>query len=170
MQAMKNKTFAVWLTFLGGPLGLHRFYLIGFHDILGWLCIIPSAMGWYGIQRALELGQDDPTSWVLIPMLGFTIAACALNAIVFGLMPIEKWNAKFNSDQAADCESGQSNWFTIFGVASALLLGTTVLMASIVFSIQRYFENQIEEARAISQNLDPVIEKSIEQRTNSVKP
>ena len=24
---MKNKTLATWLTFLGGPLGLHRFYL-----------------------------------------------------------------------------------------------------------------------------------------------
>jgi len=32
-----------------------------------------------------------------------------------------------------------------------LLLGTTVLMSSIVYSIQRYFEVQIEEARQISQ-------------------
>ena len=170
MHIMKNKTFAVWLTFFGGPLGLHRFYLIGFRDLLGWLCVIPSALGWYGIQRALALGQDDPTSWVLIPMLGFTIAGCALNAIVYGLMPIEKWNAKFNADQAPTCASGQTNWFTILGVATALLMGTTVLMASIVFSIQRYFENQIEEARAISQNLEPVIDKSVEQRQNSVKP
>jgi hypothetical protein len=39
-----------------------------------------------------------------------------------------------------------------------------------VFSIQRYFENQIEEARAISQNLEPVIDKSVEQRQDIVKP
>jgi hypothetical protein len=32
-----------------------------------------------------------------------------------------------------------------------LLMGTTILMASIVFSFQRYFEFQIEAARAISQ-------------------
>ena len=25
----KNKTVAAWLAFLGGPLGLHRFYLYG---------------------------------------------------------------------------------------------------------------------------------------------
>ena len=34
---MKNKTFATWLTFLGGPLGLHRFYLRGLGDLAGWL-------------------------------------------------------------------------------------------------------------------------------------
>ena len=43
----------------------------------------------------------------------------------------------------------------IEGIAGAiglsLLIGTTVLMASIAFSFQRYFEYQIEEARKISQ-------------------
>lgn len=149
MRLMKNKTFAVWLTFFGGPIGLHRFYLKGFTDPLGWLLPVPTALGWYGVQRALELGQDDATSWVLIPLLGFTIAGCALNAIVYGLMSMVQWNSKFNQD--SESPSGQTNWLTIFGLATALLLGTTVLMASIVFSFQRYFENQIEEAKAISQ-------------------
>jgi hypothetical protein len=101
------------------------------------------------VQRALEFGQDDVTSWVLIPLLGFNIAGCALNAIVYGLMSMVQWNSKFN--QEAENPSGQTNWLTIFGVATALLMGTTVLMASIVFSFQRYFENQIEQAKAISQ-------------------
>jgi hypothetical protein len=146
---MKNKTLAVWLTFFGGPLGLHRFYLKGFTDPLGWLLPVPTALGWYGVQRALELGQDDVTSWALIPLLGFTIASCALNAIIYGLMSKEQWNLKFNQD--AESPYGQTNWLTIFGLATSLLLGTTVLMASIVFSFQRYFENQIEQAKAISQ-------------------
>jgi hypothetical protein len=38
-------------------------------------------------------------------------------------------------------------------------MGTTVLMASIVFSFQRYFEHQIEAARAISQGTERVPEK-----------
>jgi hypothetical protein len=151
---MKNKTFAVWLTFFGGPLGLHRFYLKGFTDVLGWLLPIPTALGWLGIQRAWELGQDDVLSWLLIPMLGFTIAGCALNAIIYGLMATEKWNAKFNPTIESTNPSGQTQWLTIFGVASALLIGTTVLMASIVFSFQRYFENQIEQAKAISQGIE----------------
>jgi hypothetical protein len=159
MAPMKNKTLAVWLTFLLGPVGMHRFYLFGFSDAMGWLLPLPTALGWYGIQRALEFGQDDPLSWVLIPLLGFTMAGCALNAIVYGLMTPEKWNEKFNSSAETTASAGNSSWLTVFGVASALLLGTTVLMASIVFSFQRYFEHQIEEARAISQPSDGVLEK-----------
>ena len=148
---MKNKTLAAWLAFVGGPLGLHRFYLFGLSDVWGWLLPLPTALGVYGIERAMTYGQDDALSWVLIPFVGFTMAGCALNAIVYGLMAPEKWNAKFNSNAAQTDPAGSSNWLTIFGVATALLLGTTVLMASIVFSFQRYFEHQIEEARAISQ-------------------
>ena len=35
---MKNKTLATWLAFLGGPLGLHRFYLHGFGDCSAGCC------------------------------------------------------------------------------------------------------------------------------------
>jgi hypothetical protein len=148
---MKNKTLTAWLAFLGGPLGLHRFYLRGMGDLMGWMLPIPTALGLYGIQRVQTLGQDDQMSWYLIPLLGFTIAACALTAIVYGLMTPEKWNAKFNPESVADAEPGQTNWLTIGAVVFALLVGTTVLMASIAFSFQRYFEFQIEEARKISQ-------------------
>lgn len=148
---MKNKTLTAWLAFLGGPLGLHRFYLRGMGDLLGWMLPIPTALGLYGIQRVQTLGQDDQMSWYLIPLLGFTIAACALTAIVYGLMTPQKWNAKFNPEAVADAAPGQTNWLTIAAVVFALLVGTTVLMASIAFSFQRYFEFQIEEARKISQ-------------------
>lgn len=148
---MKNKTLATWLTFLGGPLGLHRFYLKGFDDLLGWLLPIPTALGLYGIGRVLHHGQDDQWSWLLIPMLGFTIAGCALMAIIYGLMTPEKWNARFNPTAQADAEAGRTNWFTVVGVGVALMVGTAVLMASLAFSFQRYFEYQIEEARKLTQ-------------------
>ncbi|SFF28183.1 NINE protein [Paracidovorax wautersii] len=148
---MKSKTVAAWLAFAGGPLGLHRFYLHGLGDWLGWLLPIPTALGVYGIQRVQALGQDDHLSWVLIPLLGFTIAGCALCAIVYGLMSPEKWNARHNPTSAADAAPGRTQWFTIFAVALALLVGTAVLMASLAFSFQRYFEYQVEEARKISQ-------------------
>jgi hypothetical protein len=148
---MKNKTLAAWLSFLGGPLGLHRFYLFGWRDALGWLLPLPTALGAYGIHRALTYGQDDSLSWALIPLLGFTIAACALNAIVYGLKSPEQWNAQFNPSADENAAAGQTQWLTIGAVALALLLGTTVLMSSIVFSFQRYFEYQFEEARLISQ-------------------
>ena len=148
---MKNKTLAAWLAFLGGPLGLHRFYLHGIGDLLGWALPIPSALGLYGIQRLQRYGVDDQWSWALIPLLGFTIAGCALAAIVYGLMTREKWNARFNPGSSEDAAAGGTSWITIGAVVVSLLIGTTVLMASIVYSFQHYFEYQVEEGRKISQ-------------------
>ncbi len=148
---MKNKTLAAWLAFLAGPLGLHRFYLHGLGDLIGWALPIPTALGVYGLQRVQALGQDDVLAWVLIPCLGFTFAGCALTAIVYGLTDRAKWNARFNPEADAEAPAGATGWLTIFAVAAALMIGTAVLMASIAFSFQRYFEYQIEEGRRISQ-------------------
>ncbi len=151
---MKNKTAAAWLAFVGGPLGLHRFYLHGVGDPFGWLFPIPTALGLYGIERARTFGLDDAWSSVLIPLLGFVLAACALTAIVYGLTTAEKWNARFNRAKpgdALDASPGQTNWFTIGAVVLSLLIGSTVLIASIAFSFQRLFEHQIHEGRMISQ-------------------
>ncbi len=147
----KNKTIAAWLALLGGPLGLHRFYLHGWRDAWGWVYPLPTALGLYGIERVQQFGLDDHLSWVLIPLLGFAIAASALTAIVYGLKPTERWNARFHPGAAADAVPGQTSWPTILAVIAALLIGTSVLMASLAFSFQRYFEYQIEEARKISQ-------------------
>lgn len=148
---MKNKTTAAWLAFFGGPLGLHRFYLKGMGDLLGWLLPLPTALGLYGIERVQQFGVDDQWSWLLIPLLGFTIAGCALTTIVYGLMTPEKWNARFNASLLPDAKPGQTSWLTIGAIVVALLFGTTALMSSIAFSFQRYFEYQVEEARKISQ-------------------
>ncbi|MEY2619201.1 MAG: hypothetical protein RL522_2203 [Pseudomonadota bacterium] len=148
---MKNKTFAAWLAFLGGPLGLHRFYLHGAGDLLGWALPIPTALGLYGMRRMQDLGQDDALSWLLIPLLGFTVAGCALTAIVYGLTDRAKWNARFNPGADGEASAGATSWLTVFAVAASLMIGTGVLMASIAFSFQRYFEYQIEEGRRISQ-------------------
>lgn len=148
---MKNKTLATWLTFLGGPLGLHRFYLKGLGDLWGWLLPVPTALGLYGIERVFAFGLDDQMSWWLIPLLGFNIAANALNAIIYGLMSREKWNSLYNPQGSPEDAAGATRWLTIGGVAVALLVGTTILMSSIVFSFQRYFEYQIQEGLKISQ-------------------
>ena len=151
MKKLKNKTFATWLAFVGGPLGLHRFYLRGLGDTLGWLHPIPTALGLYGIERILANGVDDQASWMLVPLLGFTIAACALTAIVYGLMTPEKWNARFNPAAPLDASAGATNWGTIIGIATSLMIGTAILMASLAYSFEHYFQYQIEEARKISQ-------------------
>lgn len=148
---MKNKTLAAWLTFLGGPLGLHRFYLHGPTDLLGWLLPIPTALGLYGIERVQQFGQDDRWSWLLIPLLGFTVAGCALRAILYGLMTPARWNGRFNPTAPVEAAPGQTQWLTVGAIVASLMVGTAVLMASLAFSFQHYFEYQIEEARKISQ-------------------
>jgi hypothetical protein len=74
-----------------------------------------------------------------------------VNAIVYGLTPIDKWNARFNPQADSVNPAGRTQWGTIIGIVIALLFGTTVMMSSLVFSLQRYFEYQIEAARLISQ-------------------
>lgn len=150
MTARKNKTLAVWLALIGGALGLHRFYLRGLGDWVGWLHPLPTALGWYGMQRVLAFGQDDKLSWVLIPLLGLSIAAACLTGIVYALADAEKWDRWFNP-AAPGGTASQTNWLTVIALVLALLMGTIAFMGSLAFGIQRYFEYQVEEARKISQ-------------------
>lgn len=142
---MKNKTLATWLALLGGPLGLHRFYLHGWRDAIGWILPLPSVLGILGVLRIRNLGVDDQVSWLLVPLLGFTIAGCALTAIVYGLTSAEKWQHRFNPDAASPMPAGNTNWLTIFAVILAMLLGTTTLVSSLAYSFQHYFEYQMTQ-------------------------
>ncbi len=143
----KSKTAATWLAFLGGSLGLHRLYLHGLRDPLGWLHVLPTSLGAYGVLRMMEFGQDDRTAWVLIPLLGGVLATSMLCAILYGLTPDERWDARHNGG----APSPRSGWGAILGVVGALFVGATVLMATIAFGTQRYFESQVEAARELSQ-------------------
>lgn len=147
----KNKTLATWLAFLGGPLGLHRFYLHGWGDAWGWLSPVPTALGFWGLERVRALGVDDMLSWGLIPLFGLHVAGCALTAIVYGLSSRERWNTRHNPDLEPLAAAGQTNWFTIGAVCLALLMGTGILLGSITYGFQRFFEYQIEAGRQLAQ-------------------
>ena len=136
----KSKTYATWIALVGGSLGLHRFYLHGLRDHWGWLFIPPTLIGLYGVLRMRELGADDHTAWALIPFLGITLTVAMTTAIVVGLTPDAQWNARFNPSGPQH----HTDWTTVLGVAMALFVGTGVLMATIAFSAQRYFEYQVE--------------------------
>lgn len=151
MNGPRNKTLTVWLALLGGSMGLHRFYLRGLGDWLGWLHPIAAALGWWGVERVQTYGQDDQLSWVLIPFLGASIAVACLAAIVYALSDRAKWNGWFNPGLDVESAAGGTNWLTIGALVLALLVGTTAFMGSLAFGIQHYFEYQIEEARKISQ-------------------
>lgn len=143
----KSKTLAAWIALVGGSLGLHRFYLYGWRDPVGWLHPLPTLLGVAGVLRMNNLGQDDHWAWALIPVLGLMLSTTMLMAIIYGLMPDERWNARFNP-QGPEHHAG---WSTVFAVVLSLLLGATALMATLAFGGERFFEWQVEEARKISQ-------------------
>ncbi len=148
---MKNKTLATWLSFLGGPLGLHRFYMFGLRDSWGWLMTILTFLGLYGFERADTMGLDDPLSWFLVPILGITIATSAINALYWGLMSADNWNSQFNPSIDAQDAIGRTNWLTVIALVLSMMLGTTALLSSLAYGFQRYFESQISEAEKLSQ-------------------
>ena len=139
----KSKTLATWIALVGGSLGQHRFYLHGWRDALAWLHTLPTLAGLTGVYRAPEFGQDDRLAWLLLPLLGLMLAQGALCAIVYGLTPDERWDARYNP---AGVVHG-TRWGPVLGVIAALMIGATALMATIAFSGQRYFEWQAGEAR-----------------------
>ena len=136
----KSKTLATWIALIGGAFGLHCFYLHGRRDPWGWLFPWPTLFGLHGVQRMREFGVDDRLAIWLVPLLGLMLAASMLMAIVYGLTPDEKWNARHNPGLAASPASG---WPVVIGVVIALLLGAGVLMATLAFSVQHYFEAQV---------------------------
>jgi hypothetical protein len=132
----RSKTFATWIACVGGTLGLHRFYLHGLKDPWGWLFPLPTLVGLYGVQRMRRFGIDDRTAWLLIPVLGAVLVTVMTSAIVYGLTPDDKWNARFNPTGPQH----RTGWSTIIGVVLALVIGAGVLMATIAFSAQHVFE------------------------------
>ncbi|MGL6109948.1 MAG: hypothetical protein ACRC2B_07595 [Rubrivivax sp.] len=141
MKRHRSKAVVTWITVLGGVFGLHRFYLHGWRDLQGWLYPLPTLLGLAGVQRMRAFGQDDRVAWVLIPVLGLMISLAMLTAIVYGLTPDDQWAARHNPGQPAR----PTGWAPVLGVIVALLLGASVLMGTVAFSGQRFFEWQLEE-------------------------
>jgi uncharacterized membrane protein len=133
---------ATWLAVIGGTLGLHRIYLYGWRDLPGWLHWPPTLLGLAGVQRMRAFGQDDRVAWVLIPLLGLMISIAMLTAIVYGLTPDEKWAARHDPGQPPQ----PTGWTPVLGVIVALLLGASVLMGTVAFGIQHFFEWQLQGA------------------------
>ena len=139
MPRYRSKTLATWIAVLGGALGLHRFYLHGLRDLPGWLHPLPTLVGLAGAWRMRELGQDDHLAWLLVPVLGLMLSLAMLQAIVCGLTPDERWDARHNPGQPGRA----TGWGPVLGVIAAVLVGGIVLMGTIAFSGQKFFEWQL---------------------------
>ena len=137
-RATRSKTLATWLALVGGSLGAapllparpaRRLGLAAPAGRRSSACTASSACA--------SSAQDDR----VVVAAGAAARADAgggmLSAIVYGLTPDERWDARTTPAHAArrtrlaDRCSASS---------SALMIGATVLMATIAFSGQRYFE------------------------------
>ena len=141
MTIYRSKTLATWIAVLGGVLGAHRFYLHGWRDPLAWLHWPPTLLGLAGVLRMRNIGLDDTAGSMLAPLLGLMIALAMLCAIVYGLTPDEKWQARWNAGRLPR----SSGWTAVIGVIVALLIGAGALLSTIAFSVQRYFESQLDQ-------------------------
>ena len=153
-RPLPSKAIATWIAILGGPLGLHHFYLGGRWRWLGWLYPVPSLLGLAGVVRMRALGVDDRLSWLLVPWLGLSISAAMMCAIVYGLTPDGAWARRHAADPAlrASRRTRQEDeddpppgvvatgWGPVLGVILALMVGGGVLMGTIAFSVQKLFE------------------------------
>ena len=141
--ATRSKTLAAWLAMLGGTLGLHRFYLHGLRDLWGWALLPLTLLGLLGLDRMNELGQDDRLATVLTPLLGVSISVAMFSAIFIALTPDEKWDARFNPAGPPSA----TGWGPVLAAITGLLIGGGVLMGTITYSIQKFFEWQLEADR-----------------------
>jgi hypothetical protein len=149
----RSKTVAAWLALTLGTLGLHRMYLYGLGDGWFWLHPLPTAVGLIGVVRMRALGQDDTLSWLLIPVLGLMISLAMLSAIVLALTPDEAWDARHNPGS----EIVATSWGPVLAAITALLVGGAVLMGTIAFGGQKFFEWQLEAG-------------STDQKSNRLRP
>jgi hypothetical protein len=146
MTRYRSKSATTWLGVVGGALGAHGFYLHGRRDGWAWLHVPPTLAGAYGAWRMRTFGQDDALATLLVPLLGLMITVGMVGAIVAALTPDERWDARYNPGQA----SRATRWVPVLGAIAALLLGGAVLMSTIAFSGQRYFEWSKQRLHAVT--------------------
>ena len=140
VKAPRSKALATWLAVTLGAFGVHRFYLYGWRDRLGWVYPLPTLLGLAGVQRMRAFGQDDAAAALLIPMLGLSLCAAMLSAIVYALTPDDRWAARHAPGRPPQA----TGWLPVLGAAVALLLGASILMGTVAFGIQRFFEWQLQ--------------------------
>lgn len=118
----RNKAFATLLAFVLGTLGAHRLYLHGLRDRWLWLHLaaLPASL-------ALRLAWPQ-ADWFyqLLPMIVSALAGF-LEALVLGLMPDDKWDARHNAGSGRASDTG---WPLAVVLVATVMLGAGVLIAT----------------------------------------
>jgi hypothetical protein len=126
-----DKTLTTLLATLFGGIGLHRFYLHGRRDGFGWLHLasLPASI------VAISLFSHSPPLFAGI-LLVLSVLSGLLEALVIGLTPDEKWDARYNQHSGKKTES---HWVLALILVITLALGATAVIALLARSFDLLF-------------------------------
>ena len=118
----KNKTLTALLAVFLGGVGAHRFYLYGSKDFLAWNYV----MAFILFASAVFLAQSPHTLMIsILALFPVSIFAGWIEAIVTGLTPDAKWDAKHNVGSQKESASG---WPLIVLLVLTFALGFTTFI------------------------------------------
>lgn len=128
----KNKTLATLLAGLTGAAGLHRFYLGGLRDFWGWAHLAAAALG------VALLATGDGTRPAFFSILPATLSAlvAVVEALVIGLTPDDKWDARHNAHSG---RQSASQWPLAVLLVLTVGAGAVGLIATIARSFDLLF-------------------------------
>jgi hypothetical protein len=121
--AHKNKTAAALLALLLGFAGVHRVYLRGARDKWALLHLASIAAG----ALVMALAPHANMFYKLLPLI-LSCLAGLLEGLVIGLMPDEKFDARYN---AGSGRTSDSHWPLALILVATLMVGATGLIATI---------------------------------------
>ncbi|MDQ7969991.1 MAG: TM2 domain-containing protein [Oxalicibacterium faecigallinarum] len=128
----KNKMIAMLLAvFLGGT-GAHRFYLHGKHDFLAWNYLLALLLFIFAL-----IVTRGPHSWTISVLALFPISIYLgwIEALVIGLTPDEKWDARFNTQSG---QTSNSRWPIAVLLVLTFAIGITAFLVSIARAIDLF--------------------------------
>lgn len=120
--AHKNKTAAALLALVLGWAGAHRVYLRGARD--KWALLHMAAI--FASLLLLMLATQANLFYRFLPMIVSCLAGL-LEGLVIGLMPDEKFDARFN---AGSGRQSDSQWPLALILVATLMVGATGLIAT----------------------------------------
>jgi len=128
----KNKTIAMLLAIFLGGTGAHRFYLHGKRDFLAW-----NYLGALLLFICAVIIVQGPHTWTISVLALFPISIYIgwIEALVIGLTPDEKWDARFNSQSGL---SSNSRWPIAVLAVLTFAIGITAFLISIARAIDLF--------------------------------
>lgn len=127
----KNKTIAALLAFVGGGIGLHRFYLRGTRDKLAWLHVM-------SVPASLLICFFSPNVhpfFTAIPLM-LSVLIGFIACLVIGTTSDEQWDARHNAHSSQRSDTG---WPVAVILIVTLGIGASALIAFIARTFDLLF-------------------------------